>query len=373
MTNDKRPSLYEMVHAAHDSRKAHVFKDYLTELTMAARWPQNAVLELLPMCNLACKMCYIRMSSAEAEAKGGILRLEEWQRIIDGCLSVGTLNFTLTGGECLLHPDFLELYNGLYEHTPYITLMTNAALMTQEHIDLFRRKKPYCVIITVYGASAETYGRLCGNALAYERVMWALNALKENEIPFRIQMTVVKDNVEDMADVIQMSKALDVHFSYMDSLTSFGNATDELCGRESTEHSRVVDILKREMPVRQTPAETKEKEAELLARRKAAGKPSRPGIRCNAGRNTLCITWQGEMKPCTVLDAYKVSVLNADFRQCWEDMVAWADSLCVVPECYACEYATKCVTCIAQHYNDTHDFSKPSPRLCWKIKNGITS
>ena len=112
--------------------------------------------------------------------------------------------------------------------------------------------------------------------------------------------------------------------------------------------------------------ERKSTPEEIVARHRIQGKPPRPGIRCNAARNTLVINWQGSMQPCTVLDAYQANVRDAELRQCWLDMVRWADEQIVVPECYGCLFVTKCVSCIAQHYNDTHDFSKPSPRLCWK-------
>lgn len=369
VSEKKMPSLFEVIRRTNSENREEILKKYITENTMAHRWPQNAVLELSPICNLACKMCYVRKTPMETEKFGGIRSLAEWKDIVDKCIEIGVVCFTLTGGECLLYPDFIELYNYIYDRSSQITIMTNAALITSEHIELFKKKKPIKMPITVYGASRETYERLCGNPGAYDQVMNALSALRENNIPFYIQMTITKDNVDDLSDVIRLSRKLGVRFAHMDSLLSFGNADEALRDEMSAKHEKVIETLKNEMPLSEKDSEQVQKEKQLLEHRKKQGKPPRPGIHCNAARNTFIINWRGEMQPCTTLDAYKVSILDHDFRETWENMVKWADSLCVLPECYTCEYATKCVTCIAQHYNDTHDFSKPSPRLCWKMKH----
>lgn len=366
VSEQKRPSLYEMVRMAQADKKTEVFKEAMTEITMAGRWPQNAVLELLPVCNLACKMCYVRKTPEQAAQEGGVITGAEWMKIIDQCVDLGVLNFTLTGGECTLHPDFFDIYNHIYDHTQFITLMTNVALITEKHIDLFKSRTPYMIVITVYGGSRETYGSLCGNPGAYDKVIYALHMLRENLIPFRIQMTVTKENVEDIPAVMKLADDLQVRFDQMDSLTSFGNATAETVMNERADHDRTVELLKSFRPVNTPAREAKITAEEIVARRRIQGKPPRPGIRCNAARNTLVINWRGNMQPCTVLDAYQANVRRQDLRQCWTEMVKWADEQIVVPECYGCLFVTKCVSCIAQHYNDTHDFSKPSPRLCWK-------
>lgn len=366
MSEQRKLSLYEAVRMVHADKKMEVFKNIMTEITMADRWPQNAVLELLPVCNLACKMCYVRKTPEQAVQEGGIISGAEWMKIVDQCIDIGVLNFTLTGGECTLHQDFFDIYDHIYDHTQFITLMTNAALITEKHIELFKRRTPYMIVITVYGGSRETYASLCGNADAYDKVMHALQLLRENMIPFRIQMTVTKENMEDIPAVMKLADDLQVSFAQMDSLTSFGNATAETVMNEHADHDRTVELLRSFRPVKTPVREATITAEEIIARHRIQGKPPRHGIRCNAGRNTLVINWRGFMQPCTVLNAYQVNVRGNDLRKCWTDMVKWADEQVVVPECYGCLFATKCVTCIAQHYNDTHDFSKPSPRLCWK-------
>ena len=39
----------------------------------AERIPLTGAFELLPICNFACKMCYVRKSRAEVEKAGGLM------------------------------------------------------------------------------------------------------------------------------------------------------------------------------------------------------------------------------------------------------------------------------------------------------------
>ena len=43
--------------------------------------PVNGSLELLPLCNMNCDMCYVRLSKAEMEQKGRLRTKEEWIRL----------------------------------------------------------------------------------------------------------------------------------------------------------------------------------------------------------------------------------------------------------------------------------------------------
>lgn len=53
--------------------------------------PINGSLELLPLCNMNCDMCYVRLSNAEMEQKGRLRTKEEWIKLAssdEGCRNV---------------------------------------------------------------------------------------------------------------------------------------------------------------------------------------------------------------------------------------------------------------------------------------------
>lgn len=43
--------------------------------------PANGSIELLPLCNMNCDMCYVRLSREEMERQGRLRTAEEWLEI----------------------------------------------------------------------------------------------------------------------------------------------------------------------------------------------------------------------------------------------------------------------------------------------------
>ena len=72
--------------------------------------PINGSIELLPLCNMNCRMCYVRLSRQEMDQMGSLHPLEDWMRITEEMQKAGVVFMLLTGGEPLLYPGFRELY-----------------------------------------------------------------------------------------------------------------------------------------------------------------------------------------------------------------------------------------------------------------------
>ena len=122
--------------------------------------PINGSLELLPICNMNCDMCYVRLSREEVQALGGLHTADEWIGVGQQMKEAGVLFLLLTGGEPLLFPDFKRLYTELRSMGFIITINTNGTLVDEKWADFFGRNKPRRVNITLYGANEEEYSRL---------------------------------------------------------------------------------------------------------------------------------------------------------------------------------------------------------------------
>ena len=62
--------------------------------------PINAILELTPLCNMNCDMCFVRLSAGEMKQKGRLRSAEEWIGLGRDMKGSGGLCFVLfTGGE----------------------------------------------------------------------------------------------------------------------------------------------------------------------------------------------------------------------------------------------------------------------------------
>ena len=68
--------------------------------------PITGSFELTPLCNLNCKMCYVRMNRTEQEKISRLQTAEEWTALAEKLRDAGTLFLLLTGGEPLCTPRF---------------------------------------------------------------------------------------------------------------------------------------------------------------------------------------------------------------------------------------------------------------------------
>ena len=102
---------------------------------------------------------------------------KEWISLAREAADAGTLNLLITGGEPLLREDFAEIYTAICQMGFIITLNTNASLMNAKYLELFNKYPPTAVNITLYGASAETYKKVCGSAATFYKTIEGLEML----------------------------------------------------------------------------------------------------------------------------------------------------------------------------------------------------
>lgn len=164
--------------------------------------PIGATFELTPLCNMDCKMCYVRMSPEELRRKGRIRTADEWLETARQAKAAGLLFLLLTGGEPFLYPEFRRLYEGLKAMGLIVSINTNGTLLDRETVGWLAKNPPRKLNITLYGASDETYGRLCGNPHGFTQVVRALDLCEEFGIQVKINYTVTRENADDARQIL---------------------------------------------------------------------------------------------------------------------------------------------------------------------------
>ena len=97
--------------------------------------------ELTPLCNLNCKMCYVRLTLRQMGERR-LLPTDVWLDLIDRAAEAGMMKAALTGGECLTYPGFDEIYLHLQELGIRTAVLTNGVLLNEERIRFFQRYPP---------------------------------------------------------------------------------------------------------------------------------------------------------------------------------------------------------------------------------------
>ena len=139
--------------------------------------PLSASFELSPLCNMNCRMCYVRLSKEEMKEKGRLRTAREWLELAHQMRDAGTLFIILTGGEPLLYPEFKEVYLGLRKLGMIITVNTNGTILDEAWANFFAENPPRRINITLYGTDKETYRDLCRFENGYEKALKGIELL----------------------------------------------------------------------------------------------------------------------------------------------------------------------------------------------------
>lgn len=353
-------SLYEALKKSDNPRRS--FNSMLTYKASQSRYLLHVLLELSPICNFSCPFCYVRQSPQEMLNEGKhVLRFSFWKSILDQLFEMGVMYVKFTGGECMLHPDFVEIYEYAAKKGFFVSLISNGSSLTSRILDMFKRFPPSSISITVYGGSERTYQKICGNGEYYQKVMTNLQLLSEANIPFSIQMTVSRDNINDIQKIYELSKRLNVRFSCGHILTSQGQCTEE-----TQEANSVTDDEYEEMTRFLHRAENKGKVPSPMP---VPQKSNINGIGCSAGRSIAFINHEGMMYLCVSYQENGISTFEHSLKECWREIVEAADQIPHIEECDGCIHFARCTPCFGAHYYDTGNFTTPSPKICFKRKH----
>lgn len=326
----------------------------------AARIPITASFELTPCCNLQCDMCFISMKQADMKAHGGLKDLDFWLRLAGELKEMGTLFILLTGGEPLLYPHFKELYRELRRMGFILTLNTNGTCIDEETVRLFHENRPRRVNVTLYGASRETYGRLCHHASGFDRCMNGLSLLKEYDIDTKLNVSIVKENLDDFEKILAIGDRFGIPSvvnSYMFPCSrairhSFGIGKSRL---EAADGGRIDALAMRH----KKGAGFYDTVPALLDELERMEPDSSPvGLSCRAGSSSAWITWQGVMTPCVMMEYPAVHLDRMPVKDAWTEIGKMCRLLPPHDECRGCRLRGLCQVCYAsamlekQHYGN---------------------
>jgi radical SAM protein with 4Fe4S-binding SPASM domain len=162
------------------------------------RIPLSFDIEATARCNNNCRHCYINLPPDNQAALHDQLTLDEISHLADQAVSLGSLWCLITGGEPLLRDDFFDLYRLLKRKGLLVAVFTNACLITEKHIELFRNYPPRDIEITVYGVTEETYERVTRMPGSYAAFHRGLALLLEGGVKVNLKTMALRSNVHEL-------------------------------------------------------------------------------------------------------------------------------------------------------------------------------
>ena len=339
----------------------------LLDQARRTRTPANGSIELLPLCNMNCDMCYVRLSREEMEAKGRLRTADEWLEIGRQMKDAGVLFLLLTGGEPFLYPDFRRLYLELRKMGMIITINTNGTLINEDLAEFFGKYKPRRVNITLYGTDEETYDKLCHYPGGYEKTLRGIRLLREQGVDVKVGGSLARANRDDLDKLLDIGEELDIPVrvdTYMIPATRERDLPYNMQSRLNPEEAARARILalKREMGPEVFPQYVCQSVERADHPEPAEAKPGH--MSCMAGQCSFTINWQGEMRPCVILTEPAITVFEVGFEAAWKYIVEETHKILLNEKCSTCHMRHLCRTCAASALLETGSYGGVPDYMC---------
>lgn len=328
--------------------------------------PITGSIELLPLCNMNCDMCYVRLSRQEMEKVGHLRSAEEWLAIAQQMQKAGVLFLLLTGGEPLLFPEFKQLYLALRQMGMIITINTNATLIDQEWAAFFGQYKPRRVNVTLYGEDEKAYEELCHYPEGFNRTMRAIQLLKEQNVDVKISCSLTKTNCHSLERIFEIGRKYRVPV-HVDPYMMPGIRERN---RPFNQHIRVLPEIAAKASLDALKIQLSEeyyRQYIIQSIEKVHHADASIGdghISCLAGRCSFTINWQGEMRPCVMMTEPSVPVFERGFENAWKEICSQTQNIRISAVCRQCHLRPLCKICAAASLLETGQYDGVPDYLC---------
>lgn len=180
------------------------------ERILQKTWRDNllfsVLVELTYRCNLDCFFCYNDLG-----LRGEPLRTGQYRAFFAELRDLQVLNLTLSGGEPMAHPDFLELGGWARELGFVVRVKSNGHALRGEMARRVRDEiDPFLVEVSLHGAVAATHDRQTRVPGSFDRLLANLREALALGLRIKINSTLTRWNEAEIEGMLAIADDLGV-------------------------------------------------------------------------------------------------------------------------------------------------------------------
>lgn len=316
------------------------FVEYIYNTTgeytpMAATW------EITNICNFNCPFCYINTPAKPESINQFFSKMKDY---IDELVESGLLLVYLTGGEILSVPDFIEIYRYLKAKGVFVVLLSNLSLLTEEHIDLFKKLPPLRITASIYGLTKKqfTYVTGAGDDVC-QRVLENIILLKNMGINITCQMPVNVYTISELTSIAEWCYTNNIRFTCSNEMTDsyYYESRSMICVDDET-----FEQTRRQIRQVKAVESSKIKKVE-----RAFG--YKHHFDCKAGKHTFAVSYNSHIRPCFNIweNDGKAFDGSQSMSKAMHEMKTYINEMrrAIIDGCHGCEASKICSECLYTH------------------------
>ncbi len=331
--------------------------------------------EVTRRCNLSCVHC---RATAENHVYKNELDTKSCLNLLDDIKKVGKPIIILTGGEPLLRKDIFEIAAYGTAIGLRMVMAPNGTLITEKKAVQMKESGIKRISISLDGATGEKHDRFRGVQGAFDGAMNGIQMAKNAGIPFQINTTITKTNLNEIPEILSLAESLGAIAHHIFLLVPTGRGKyiiDQAINAADYEKTLNWFYDQREKTSLELKATCAPHYYRILRQRaKKDGKEvsfKTHGLDavtrgCLAGTGFCFISHTGRVKTCGFLDVTCGDITKTCFKDVWENSIVFQnlrnfDNL--EGKCGICEYKRVCGGCRARAFEATGNYLAEEP-LC---------
>lgn len=305
----------------------------------------NIHIEITSKCNERCVHCYI-----PHENKLNHMQSDLFYSILNQCKEMKILHLTVTGGEPMLHPSFLDFIKKCKLYNMSVNVLSNLTLLNEEIVKEMKANPLLSVQASMYSMDPNIHDAITRRKGSCELTKNAIMRLVENDIPLQISCTIMKHNRDCYMDVVRWAKKNNIRIVYdYVVIGEYDSTTENIENRLSVlDIKEVIDNKIIDEPNYLTFIATE------LENKK---KETPDDTVCSVCHSSICIADDGTVYPCAGWQGYIVGNVNDEpLNDIWNTSkkIKYLRDLRKkdFPKCITCSEREYCTMCMVRNANE---------------------
>jgi radical SAM protein with 4Fe4S-binding SPASM domain len=311
-------------------------QDYLADHFKNNPYLTQFQVELTSRCNERCIHCYIPHGNKISDIDPVL-----FYNTLDQLRDMGVLSLTLSGGEPMLHPRFVDFLRKAKKYDFSINVLSNLTLLSDEIIAEMKANRLSSVQVSLYSMEPEIHDSITKLPGSFYKTRDAILRLIENDIPLQISCPVMKQNKNSYLAVAKWAEEHRVRAvtDYI-MMARYDHTTSNLDNRLTLDEAGDIirDIIKMDGDY-----EERLREADFT---QVEQRDMSDDALCGVCISSICMVANGNIYPCAGWQDYVVgNIAQTPLAEIWEHSpkVRYLRGL-------RKRYLPKCMTCIDRHF-----------------------
>lgn len=336
----------------HNNLKFINVNDFIDWALAGSRVPATIEWELLSVCNFKCRFCYM-----VGHTEPTIFSSDRAFKLIDEFVDAGVVQVILTGGECLIHPNFTAIYEKLRLAGIIVSVFTNLEKLTAEHIEIFKRYPPYVIEVSIYGHDEDSYERVTGRR-SFNQLLHNIEILRDYGFNVLCKTPITTLTQSSIDWIYNWCKTHNLE--YFASATIYnGRDGDDLShfslqGEEYYSAEKFRLQLAKDLVYPTNLEDRKSRDTSLV-------------FSCGAGKVGAYINYDATLSPCAAIRDRRFNLMELSFADAWQQLVnnIQGQENLVISGCNPnCSAKSICKMCPAVALRDEEGNYRVNPAYC---------